>query len=439
MSHQQLTQKVPALSIGTEPPSPFITDCHRIALDHLRRAFTEAQSLAVLIGEGKSGASFVIRSFLDSIEDDVAVVRITEPWSDAIAGMREVIHAIGFDPKDMGPADLENVFAMFLSFQKTHRQRTVICIEDTQDNARWVLDQVRRLVELEMKGKFGLIVILSGRPSLNVLLNQPPLNAIAAEAGERIYLEPFTLGETKEYIRRRIESAGTAHVGQLFEFDAITLLHELCEGIPDAVSNLCSECLQLADEEDTGPVTTELVKRAGELLRLPSVMQQSDAEAGSVEVNEVSPPIGRLIARLNGEIVQEQTLNQGHILIGRDVLSDIRLDSPPVSRHHALVINSSNGIKLVDLGSTNGTLVNGRQVKRYTLQDSDVITVGDCRINYVAGDYHQGWFFDIDLTDSFAAHITDLAPPGKGNGRKMQPLDPEKTTISSGTAALIDK
>ncbi len=439
MSHQQLNQTVPALSTGTEPPLPFITDCHRIALDRLRRAFTEARALAILIGEGKSGASFLIRSFLDGIEDDVTVVRITEPCSDAIAGMREVIHAIGFDPKDMGPADLENVFAMFLSFQKTHHQRTIICIEETQDNAQWVLDQVSRLVELEMKGKFGLMVILSGRPSLNELLNQPPLNAICDQAGQRISLAPFTLVETKEYIRRRIESAGTAHVGQLFDFDAITLLHELSEGVPDAVINLCSKCLQLADEEDTGPVTTDLVKRAGRLLRLPSVMRQSDAESGLVEVNEASPPIGRLIARLNGEIVQEQTLDRGHILIGRDELCDIRLDSRSVSRHHALVLNSSNGVNLLDLGSTNGTFVNGRQVKQYALQDSDVISVGDCRIDYVAGDYHQAWFFDIEPTDSFEAQIADPAPPGNGNGREMQPLDSEKTTISSGIAALIDK
>lgn len=436
MSHQQLTQTVRALAIGTEPLSPFITDCHRIALDHLHRAFAEVRPLAILIGEGKSGASFLIRSFLDNIEDDVAVVRISEPCSDATAGMREVIQAIGFDPKDMGPADLENVFAMFLSFQKTHRQRTVICIEETQDNEWWVLDQVRRLVELEIKGKFGLMLILSGRPSLNVLLNQPPLNAISAEAGERIFLQPFTLVETEEYILRRIESAGTAHVGPLFEFDAITLLHELCEGVPDAVSNLCSECLQLANQEGSGPVTTGLVKRAGRLLRLPSVMQQSDAE--TVEVDEVSPPIGRLIARLNGEIVQEQTLNRGHFLIGRDELCDIRLNSPPVSRHHTLVLNLSDGVKLIDLGSTNGTLVNGRQVKRYALRDSDVITVGDCRINYVAAEDHQGWFFDIDRTDSFETQTTDPAPPGKGNGRAMQPLDTEKTTISSGAAALTD-
>jgi len=171
-----------------------------------------------------------------------------------------------------------------------------------------------------------------------------------------------------------------------FEFDAIPLIHELSAGVPDEVSNLCTKCLQLVDEEDTTPVTTDLVKRAGKLLRLPSTMQQSDAKAGSVEVNGASSPTGRLIARMNGEVIQEQSLDRERTLIGRDERCDIRLMNSPVSRRHALVVNSSNGVKLVDLGSKNGTFVDGRQIKQYTLQDSDVIVVGDCRIEYVAGD-----------------------------------------------------
>ena len=62
----------------------------------------------------------LIRRFLDGVGDDVTVVRITEPCVDALAGMREIIHAVGFEAKDMGLADLHKVFKMFLASQKTH-------------------------------------------------------------------------------------------------------------------------------------------------------------------------------------------------------------------------------------------------------------------------------------------------------------------------------
>ena len=422
MSHQLPAEIAPALWVEKEPSLPVLSHAHGVALDSLGRAFTEAQPLAILIGEGKAGASYIIHRFLAGIQGDVVVVRITEPCTDAIASMREVIQAIGFEPTDLSLTDLENVFTMFLSFQKSHHRRTVFCMEEAQDNGWWALDGVRRLVELETEGKFGLMVILSGRPSLNDLLNEPPLDAICAQAQQRIALAPFTLAETREYIRWRIESAGTADIAQVFEFDAITRIHELCEGVADAVSNLCSRCLQLADEESTAPVTTDLVSKADRLLRLPSMMQQSDAEAGSSEVKGVRPQRGRLIARMNGEVLQDQPVNRGHILIGRDELCDVRIASPGVSRHHALVVNSPNSTTIIDLGSTNGTFVGGRQIKQHALQDSGVIAVGDCRIEYVAGDDRQGWFFDIERIDSLEPHNADIVTrkprtSRRGNGK----------------------
>lgn len=422
MSHQQSAPTGPAIWAEKEPALPFITQCHRVALDTLGSAFEEACPLTIMTGEGKSGGSFLIRRFLAGIDGDVALVRITEPCPDATVAMREVIRAIGFDPKDMSLADLENIFTMFLSFQRTHHRRTIICIEEAQDHGRWVLEEIRRLVEVEKEEKFGLMVVLSGRPSLNELLNEPPLDAIDAQA-KHIILAPFTLAETREYIRRRLEAAGTTNIAKVFEFDAITLIHELCGGVPDAVSTLSCKCLQLAHEGDGVPVTTDVVKQAGRLLRLPPLMQQSDAEAGRLEVNGVMPPHGRLIVRMNGEVIQEQPLNRGRILIGRDELCDVHIDSRLVSRQHALVVNSPKGARLVDLRSTNGTFVDGRKIKQYVLQDGDVMALADCTIEYVAGDDRSTLLSDVERAASFDLHNTDPNP--------LQVLEAEQATISS--------
>ena len=392
MSHQQLAKAAPALWVEKGSSLPVLTHGHRTALGHLGRAFAEARPVAILIGEWKSVASYIISRFLADIEGDVAVVRITKLCSNATAGMREVIQAIGFEPKDMGLADLETVFTNFLSYQRNNNRPTIICFEETQDSGWWVLDRVRRLVELETEKKFGLMVILSGRPSLNELLIRPPFDTICAHAGQRIALAPFTMVETREYISRETELAGIADIGQVFEYYAITLIHELCAGVPDTVDTLCCKCIQLAYEEDTVPVTTDLVKKVGKLLRLTSMIRKSDAGAGSVEGNGASPARGRLITRMNGVILQEQALNRGHILIGRDKLCDIRIASAAVSRLHVLIVNSSSGIKIVDLGSTNGTFVDGRLINEHALQDSDVITVGDCTIAYVTGDDDKSSF-----------------------------------------------
>ena len=126
--------------------------------------------------------------------------------------------------------------------------------------------------------------------------------------------------------------------------------------------------------------------KADKLLGRAPMKQHSNTEAGSVQVNGAKLPIGRLIARMNGVVVKEHALHHGHTLIGRGELCDIPIVSPAVSRHHALVVSSPVGVSLVDLSSTNGTFVDGRQIERHSLQSGDVIAVGDCTIAYVASD-----------------------------------------------------
>lgn len=107
-------------------------------------------------------------------------------------------------------------------------------------------------------------------------------------------------------------------------------------------------------------------------------------EIDSIVEDQVVPPGGRLVVRLGEHNVQEYSLEQGHVLIGRGKLCDVRIASPSVSRHHALVISTPDGPMLIDLESTNGTVVDGRQIKEHALQSSGVITMGDCNVDYIA-------------------------------------------------------
>jgi hypothetical protein len=64
------------------------------------------------------------------------------------------------------------------------------------------------------------------------------------------------------------------------------------------------------------------------------------------------------------------------IILGRGTDCDLRLVDPGVSRHHAEIRVEGDEIVLVDLGSTNGTFVNGQPVRRVTLTDGTRVTLG---------------------------------------------------------------
>jgi hypothetical protein len=71
-------------------------------------------------------------------------------------------------------------------------------------------------------------------------------------------------------------------------------------------------------------------------------------------------------------------LNADRVAVGRSRECDVRIDDGNVSRRHAeLTRGGDGGWSIVDLGSTNGTEVNGRRVSRRTqLEDGDRIVIG---------------------------------------------------------------
>ena len=358
----------------------------RNALDALGKAFTDFKPLAIVINEGKSAASSVIRNFLDGIGDDVAVARVPAANSNAIAGMRDIIRAFGFDPKHLSVGRLEDLLTMFLSHQSVRHRRTIICVDDAQVDALWVLDRVQYLVNLETEEKYGLMVILSGRPGLHESLENHPLGALSADVAQRITIAPLARDEANEYVRGRTEARVNSDVDHLIQRHTISLVHKLSRGVPVALKKFYAKCRSMANGAKSPAVTAGVVQNAVKQPRQERVTQLSDDPARTAQGNGSSPAIGRLIVHINGEIIQKQLHKQDHILIGRSKMCDLRLVPHEVSRHHAIVVNSANGTELVDLRTTNGTFVDGRPIDHHPLQDNDAISIGGCTIRYITED-----------------------------------------------------
>jgi pSer/pThr/pTyr-binding forkhead associated (FHA) protein len=73
------------------------------------------------------------------------------------------------------------------------------------------------------------------------------------------------------------------------------------------------------------------------------------------------------------------------LTIGSRPDSDLRIEDPTVSRKHAEISRTAEGFLLQDLGSTNGTFLNGVRVDRAYLRDGAVVTVGETSMVFGAG------------------------------------------------------
>ncbi|MGR8950135.1 MAG: FHA domain-containing protein [Gammaproteobacteria bacterium] len=93
--------------------------------------------------------------------------------------------------------------------------------------------------------------------------------------------------------------------------------------------------------------------------------------------------MAKLVLSLNGAVQGEFSLNKERISIGRKPDNDIQVDNLAVSGKHALVITILDDSFLEDLGSTNGTYVNGKLIKKHALRDGDVVGIGKHELKYV--------------------------------------------------------
>ena len=100
-------------------------------------------------------------------------------------------------------------------------------------------------------------------------------------------------------------------------------------------------------------------------------------------------------------------------IIGRDPNSDIYLDSPQVSARHAEIVTLSPGLyRLQDLGSSNGTFVNGQRIQSANIGASDRINLGS---------------YTLDL----AAYLVYL------DGAVAPPAQPEVHQVACGAETLV--
>lgn len=91
----------------------------------------------------------------------------------------------------------------------------------------------------------------------------------------------------------------------------------------------------------------------------------------------------RMIVSIDGVVIKEVQLTKDRTSLGRRPYNDIVIDNLAVSGEHAIFHMVGNDVEIEDLGSTNGTYVNAKAVKRQELRNGDTVEVGKYKIRFL--------------------------------------------------------
>ena len=101
--------------------------------------------------------------------------------------------------------------------------------------------------------------------------------------------------------------------------------------------------------------------------------------------------MAKMIVSIDGVVIKEVQLTKERTMLGRRPYNDIVIDNLAVSGEHAVMHMTEDEVELEDLGSTNGTYVNGKAIKRLVLRNGDTIEVGKYKIRFLQEEEDGGY------------------------------------------------
>jgi general secretion pathway protein A len=250
-------------AITPDPRYLYLSERHAEALAHLLYGINEAGGFVQLTGEVGTGKTTIVRSLLAQTPKNAEIALILNPKMTAPEFLLTICEELGIGVPDSATEslkDLVDILSGYLLRAHAGGRRVVVVVDEAQNLAPTVLEQVRLLTNLETNTRKLLQIILIGQPELRELLARNELRQLAQRITGRYHLNPLTQEETAAYVRHRLRVAGATT--DIFSPTALAEVFRLATGVPRVINVVCDRALLGAYSMDRHRVTSSLVRNA---------------------------------------------------------------------------------------------------------------------------------------------------------------------------------
>jgi len=375
--------------LSPDPQFLYLSKQHARAKAYMESTIWFTDGFVVITGEIGAGKTTLIETFLRELQSDVVVAQINQTQLNPTAFLQTVLVQFGFSPFNMKKPEVLATLNQFLMDQHNSGRKVLLIVDEAQNLSPRVLEEVRMLSGVETAKEKALRIILAGQPELNDKLNSPELTQLTQRVRLRFHLAALTKAETIAYIDHRLEVAGSQG-RRIFAEDTYPVIYKYTGGVPRLINTLCDTCMMAAFGRDKDTVLlSDLETAIRELQWVEFASSTNRMPAPSIQPahapvqKSTGQAVGRILLASEGKTVIERELKPGRLVIGRTPDNDLQIDSKFISRHHCQIVTQPDACLIEDLNSTNGIYVQSKRVRRYNLNDGDVVQVGQHEIMYI--------------------------------------------------------
>jgi general secretion pathway protein A len=250
-------------SITPDPRYLFLSERHAEALAHLVYGINEAGGFIQLTGEVGTGKTTVVRSLLTQAPKHAEIALILNPRmtpAEFLLAICEELRLAVPQGSERSLKDLVDLLSRHLLKAHSEGKRIVLVVDEAQNLAPEVLEQVRLLTNLETETQKLLQIILIGQPELRELLGRVELRQLAQRITGRYHLDPLSAEETSAYVRHRLRVAGATR--EIFSNGALREIQRLSGGVPRLINIISDRALLGGFTEDRHLISGSVVRRA---------------------------------------------------------------------------------------------------------------------------------------------------------------------------------
>jgi type II secretory pathway predicted ATPase ExeA len=380
----------------------FPSQQHLRALGFIGQLVWSRSNLAVITGERGIGKSLLVRHLLADLDDRVLVANVNGEHADAANPAQDFLLAVlrqfGMELEASDRNDRRRLLTRFLAHQYGLNRLCVLVVQGAHALKPAVLDELLQIAEFTVEGQRVVKLLLIGANSLHHIIDSPRMASLTDGRAPRFTVDNLSEDQVAAYVMHRLRAAGAIDPDSLVPTSLISSIHRYTAGIPRNINQLCWEAMSDAVSAGDVRVTECALREAAETLRMIPRAEhiaaahrvqdlKADMLTGATE-SRAAMERALLLVSAQGAADSVVPMLSNRILVGRGDLADVRIESAFVSRYHALIVREFVGEPqcrdlLIDLGSTNGILVNSKRVIRRVLKHRDLIQVGPARITYL--------------------------------------------------------
>ena len=321
-------------------------------------------------GPPLSGKTTIIQEFVAKQTGDSDIAVVDGAGLNTTALLEAALDQFGYKLEFNSVNELINMLKVYVLQRTASARAPVLIIENAQALNPSAFRVLCELAELRVRQDSALRFVLVGDNSIDDILRSASLQSISKRLVGKFMLGPLAQYETTDYLHEKLAAAGCPEPENVIPADVCDEFHAASGGWPGVLDRIVLLALAKAPR---CPIMKEHVEHP----LLPEVMPGVSVASH----DEERPP--RLILTHDGKMIKDLTIDKPRVIIGRSDHNDLRIDSRFVSRNHAMLIRNGNATFLMDLNSTNGTIVNSRRISNQVLMHNDIISLGNHRIKFV--------------------------------------------------------